>query len=62
MLTLTIETDSAAFSDDREGECADILHYVEMQLRAGYTGGPLMDYNGNSVGKWQLTAPPTRGV
>ena len=53
MYTVSINTDSAAFSDDPGAEVARILRELADQLEAGRFGGPiqLRDYNGNTVGK-----------
>ena len=55
MLTITIETDNAAFEENEPAhECARILRDIEAKLRHGVTGGRCMDLNGNSVGTWSL--------
>jgi hypothetical protein len=51
MLTITIETDNAAFQDDPAGELAHILGKVAE--RAPMTAeGTVSDTNGNTVGAW----------
>lgn len=61
MLTVTIETGNAAFHDDESGEpsgheAARILRELADRLEAGATDGKVRDYNGNTVGSFELTA------
>ncbi len=51
MLTLTIETDNAAFEDDKRGEIARILEKLVDDIRNGKEPSRLVDYNGNICGK-----------
>lgn len=58
MFTLTIETDNAAFGDTSEDalrEIARILYANRARFNAGNTDGKLLDVNGNTVGRWELT-------
>lgn len=59
MFKLEIKTVGAAFRDDNgEGlapyttEVRRILLDVICELEAGRTDGPVMDVNGNKVGRW----------
>jgi hypothetical protein len=54
MFKLTIETDNAAFTDDRNEEIARILIEVARKLRNGEEYGACMDYNGNKVGTFDI--------
>ena len=63
MLTLTIETDNAAFEDDKRGEIARILEKLVDDIRNGKEPSRLVDYNGNICGKiiwgiWTTKHPP----
>ena len=54
MFKLEIETGGAAFRDE-DGESLEvrrILLDVICELEAGRTDGPVMDVNGNKVGRW----------
>ena len=56
MLTVKIATDNAAFSDDNaREECASMMEDIARKLRDGYSSGPLLDSNGNTVGSFKLT-------
>jgi hypothetical protein len=56
MLTITLETDNAAFEDQCPAEVARILHdlaaRIENGLGSGQERGALLDINGNRVGSW----------
>jgi hypothetical protein len=57
-LTLTMEMDNAAFGDhdyERGDEVGRLLGKVGEKISDGYTEGGLMDYNGNTVGHWEVT-------
>ncbi len=55
MFTLTFKTDNAAFNRDYpQDECARIIEDVVKQLRNGFSSGPCLDVNGNTVGRWHL--------
>lgn len=61
MMTLRMNTAGAAFhtNEDDPSEidlnaCAEMLEIAAERLRAGYSGGNLIDYNGNRVGGWQV--------
>ena len=59
MLTVSIETDNAAFDDDAEGACTEsarILRVIAGALEAGALSGKARDINGNTVGNWELNA------
>lgn len=58
MFELKFDTDNAAFTDDCAAECARILREIADKLEAGKNGGPVMDYNGNGVGMWDLDSEP----
>ena len=57
---LTIQADNAAFDDDAGAEIARILRDVATALERGTRGAPLHDYNGNQVGRFDLTAAKGR--
>jgi len=51
MITITIETNNAAFDDDYEMEVARILKSAAVRSMLGRGGSlPLRDINGNTVG------------
>jgi hypothetical protein len=62
-LSLKLDMENAAFSDDRSGEVARILRRLADRIEgeaAGVlatgklaVGGPLFDTNGNSCGSWE---------
>ena len=62
MLKIEFKVDNATFSEeDEDGNirlCADaVANTVEKlagKIREGYTSGPVMDANGNTVGRWSL--------
>ena len=59
MLTVTVETDNAAFGDTPEealAESARILRVVAGGMESGSLSGTVRDVNGNRVGTWELTA------
>ena len=55
--TVEIKTENAAFSDGCEPELARILQRLakELEYTCLATGdeGPLIDFNGNKVGRWE---------
>ena len=55
MFKLTIETGNAAFEQECAYECARILRQVADALQSGTRGAPLYDFNGNRVGRFDLT-------
>lgn len=63
MFTLTINTDNSAFTGNPAAEVARILNDVAHYLTAGHGGvgvgaedGKVRDYNGNTVGRWELAS------
>lgn len=55
-LTLSFDTDSAAFADNAgPAEAARILRNVAARLERGATDGVLRDINGNRVGSWSVS-------
>ena len=52
MFKITIETDNAAFEGDMafDVEVSRILRIAAAKVEEGYREGPLLDYNGNTVG------------
>lgn len=52
--SLNMDTDNAAFADDRAAEVARILRQVTRKIAAGNTAGILKDINGNRVGAFIL--------
>lgn len=60
--TLTINCDNAAFTDEETGapypapEIARLLRVAAERVETYYReNGPLVDYNGNTVGRFELT-------
>lgn len=56
MFTLTIETKNAAFEENAGEEIARILHSAARTVDGLELSGssfPVMDYNGNTVGRWE---------
>jgi hypothetical protein len=53
-LTVTIETDNAAFEGDAGPELSRILRGLARRLEDGETQGRLRDSNGNTVGRFEL--------
>lgn len=62
MFTLTIDTGNDAFFLDTGAELARILRETADRLENGDTGAPVYDYNGNTVGRFELhqDSRPTR--
>ena len=55
-LTVEIRTDNDAFADGNDAtECARILRLIAESLERGTRGMPLHDFNGNRVGRFDLT-------
>lgn len=62
MLKIEFKVDNATFREyDEDGNarlCADaVANTVERlagKIREGYTSGPVMDANSNTVGRWSL--------
>ncbi len=56
-LTLTISMDNDAFEDGADGkfEVARILQELAHDLREGNNFGPLLDINGNKVGRLTIS-------
>jgi hypothetical protein len=53
-LRVRINCDNAAFTDDLGEECRRILLKIGAKLVDGENRGRCMDYNGNTVGEWEL--------
>lgn len=52
-LRIEFDCDNAAFGEDPEEECQQLLRKIVTQL--DYTAsGPIIDSNGNRVGEWSL--------
>jgi hypothetical protein len=63
MFTLKIRNGNAAFDyDDGRAEVARLLRTAADALERGTTGAPLHDYNGNPVGRFDLTGVVGRGI
>ena len=55
MFRLIVDTSNAAFEGAARGqELGKLLREVATDLEAGYSGGPLRDLNGNTVGRWSV--------
>lgn len=52
-ITIEINTDNAAF-EDRGQEIHRLLSVVQSKIIKGLCGGPLYDFNGNKVGKFEV--------
>lgn len=57
MLTMEIRTANAAFDGEgqRRAELARILRTVADAIEGGTKGAPLFDFNGNRVGRFDIT-------
>lgn len=49
---LTIQADNAAFDDEPGREIARLLHHAAELVAEGWQSGPLVDINGNTVGRF----------
>jgi hypothetical protein len=56
--TLTIECNNQAFADNPLDEIHRLLEDVMEKLRSQRSEGVLVDYYGNTVGKFELTREP----
>ena len=54
--TLTIESHGEQATDEPGGMTYDLLRETADKMDEGYTSGPLLDVNGNTVGHWSLDA------
>lgn len=63
MCKIEFRVDNAAFREmDEQGndagicamEVADTVSRIAQKIGAGYTAGPILDSNGNTVGKWSV--------
>lgn len=54
MLKIEMETGNAAFADSKMWEAARLLRIIASKIEKGYTDGPIIDINGNTVGTWTL--------
>ena len=52
--TMTIDSSNAAGEDEPTGELVRILRLVADRIDDGYTQGPLLDLNGNTVGLFEF--------
>ena len=60
MLTVTFRTDNQAFEHNIQQHAALCLQeYVVKQLLNGFSSGPILDGNGNKVGRFELTDSST---
>ena len=54
-ITITINTDNAAFCDEPQIEVARILGEISRSLEdGGAWPGTIIDFNGNAVGKFKI--------
>ena len=51
--TLTMETDNAAFGDDPAAEISRLLREAARRVELGILDSPLLDANGNRVGRFE---------
>lgn len=56
MFTLSFETSNDAFSTNMSKAVAAQLREIAEQIDNGYGGAssPIRDYNGNTIGEWNL--------
>ena len=52
-ITIDINTDNSAF-EDRDEEINRILVRVASSIKNGRVGGPVIDINGNKVGRYEV--------
>ena len=55
MLTITFETENAAFEGDKLREIAKMVRQVAEKIEAGRDSGKIMDVNGNSIGTFDVS-------
>ncbi len=53
-IIIDLETDNDAFQQDPPTELMRILLVTISKISGGIDGGPLMDINGNTVGKFDV--------
>jgi hypothetical protein len=54
-MEIKFSTDNDAFYEKgRAQECYDILGEIRKRIDSGQTSGPVMDSNGNRIGRWSL--------
>jgi len=56
-IKIEIDLDNAAFDDGNNGatELNRLLGTIPFRVAFGWQGGKLIDFNGNTVGHWQIT-------
>lgn len=53
-LSLSVDVDTNAFSEDREADTARILRRIADTVAVGYDGGEVLDDYGLRIGTWEL--------
>ena len=54
-LDIFFDCNNAAFAEEQvNGECSRILQELALKIAGGAEDGPIADYNGNTVGNWNL--------
>ncbi len=52
---MEVDMDNAAFEERPASELGRLLRQAARKIEQGADGGKLMDINGNSVGRWEVT-------
>lgn len=56
MVKIEFKTGNSAFSDgNMELEIARILKKIAYQIESGYDNDKIRDFNGNTIGSWEIT-------
>ena len=53
-MNIKFNTSGQAFEDYGDMEVERILENIIKKVKSGYTEGKILDYNGNTIGKWEL--------
>ena len=53
-MKIEFTTSNAAFDEYGDYEVARILEDIAEKVKAGRSGGVIMDINGNRIGEWEL--------
>lgn len=54
MFKLEFSTSNAAFSEGADYESARLLREIAEDVESGRLKGKILDYNGSSIGTWEL--------
>ena len=55
-MKVQFNTDNAAFEENAQEEISRILCKIARQVETGSEAGAVIDYNGNKIGRWDITA------